>query len=355
MVASAASNQTGAAVGAHAFPAIGPAGVVAVRQLVAAAVLLPMARPDLRRMSWAQWWPVLLLGLVFATMNLSLYTAVDRIGLGLAVTLEVLGPLAVALLGSRTRRDLIFALLAGLGVWVLVLPGPSSDWIGIGLSLLSACCWASYIVLNRLAGRRLDGIAAPALGSAVAALLNLPVAVVLLAQGRFGTTALLYAVAAGVLSSVLPYTADLIALRHVSARFFGLVSSVHPVMAALAGLILLGQALATHEWLGMIMIITVNAAAVLDSRRSPSSGQLTRPVHDRDLQDRGRVAEPATVHVHHALTQVGVGSLVEDQLGPAALHLGEGHRHPGPPGLVGDVPDDRHARDPSQRTEHRRQ
>ena len=100
MLGSAASNQVGAAVGAHAFPTIGPAGVVAVRQFVAAAVLLPVGRPNLRRFTWAQWWPTLLLGLVFATMNLSLYTAIDRVGLGLAVTLEFLGPLAVALGGS---------------------------------------------------------------------------------------------------------------------------------------------------------------------------------------------------------------------------------------------------------------
>jgi hypothetical protein len=92
MTASAASNQVGAAVGAHAFATIGPVGVVAVRQFVAAAVLLPVARPNVRRFTWEQWWPTLLLGLVFATMNLSLYTAIDRIGLGLAVTLEVLGP-----------------------------------------------------------------------------------------------------------------------------------------------------------------------------------------------------------------------------------------------------------------------
>ena len=132
MLGSAASNQVGAAVGAHAFPTIGPAGVVAVRQFVAAAVLLPVARPDLRRLTWSQWWPTVLLGVVFAVMNLSLYTAIDRIGLGLAVTLEVLGPLAVALLGSRTRIDLICALAAGAGVYVLVLPGPSSDFLGIG-------------------------------------------------------------------------------------------------------------------------------------------------------------------------------------------------------------------------------
>src|SRR5690242_10919474 len=144
MVGSGASNQVGAAVGAHAFATIGPAGVVAVRQFVAAAVLLPVARPDLRRFTWAQWWPTLLLGLVFATMNLSLYTAIDRIGLGLAVTLEFLGPLAVALLSSRSRADLLCAVAAGAGVYVLVLPGPSSDVLGIGLGLVAAACWASY-------------------------------------------------------------------------------------------------------------------------------------------------------------------------------------------------------------------
>src|SRR5687768_246656 len=92
MLGSGASSQIGAAVGAHAFATIGPAGVVAVRQFVAAAVLLPAARPAFRRFTWAQWWPTLLLGLVFATMNLTLYMAIDRIGLGLAVTLEFLGP-----------------------------------------------------------------------------------------------------------------------------------------------------------------------------------------------------------------------------------------------------------------------
>jgi inner membrane transporter RhtA len=282
MVASAASNQTGAAIGAHAFPTIGPAGVVAVRQFVAAVVLLPVARPDLRRMRWSQWWPVLLLGVVFATMNLSLYTAVDRIGLGLAVTLEVLGPLAVALLGSRTRLDLICALVAALGVWVLVRPGPSSDWFGVALGLLAACCWASYIILNRIAGRRFDGIEAPALGSAVAAVLNLPVLLFLVPS----TSSVLYAAAAGILSSVLPYTADLIALRHVPARFFGLFMNVHPVMAALAGLLLLNQPLSIHELVGMAIIITVNAISVAltasprraETRRRPDAARRSHPV-----------------------------------------------------------------------------
>src|SRR5688500_13606231 len=120
MLLGAASNQIGAGIGAHAFPAVGPVGVVAVRQLVAAAVLLPAARPPLRQMTWRQWWPVLLLAAVFGVMNLSLYTAIDRIGLGLAVTLEFLGPLAVALAGSRSRRDLLLAVVAAAGVYVLV-------------------------------------------------------------------------------------------------------------------------------------------------------------------------------------------------------------------------------------------
>jgi inner membrane transporter RhtA len=264
MVGSAASNQVGAAIGAHAFDAIGPAGVVAVRQWVAAAVLLPVARPAVRRMTWPQWWPVLLLGVVFAVMNLSLYTAVSRIGLGLAVTLEVLGPLAVALLGSRTRLDLTCALLAGLGVYVLVLPGPSSDFLGIGCGLLAAACWASYIHLNRLLGKRLDGLAAPALGTSVSALLNLPVLFLV----DFSGAALLYAAGAGLFATVIPYAADLIALRHVPTRFFGLFMSVHPVMAGVAGLVLLGQRLAAHEWVGIAMIIAVNAAAVVLNSRT---------------------------------------------------------------------------------------
>ncbi|WP_369007800.1 EamA family transporter, partial [Modestobacter versicolor] len=149
MLGSALSNQVGAAVGAHAFGAIGPPGVVAVRQVVAAAVLLPVARPPLRRMTWPQWWPVLLLAVVFGCMNLALYTAIDRIGLGLAVTLEFLGPLGVALAASRSRRDLLIAAAVAAGVYVLVLPGPSSDGWGIAVGMAGGACWAAYIVLNR--------------------------------------------------------------------------------------------------------------------------------------------------------------------------------------------------------------
>jgi len=280
MSGSALSNQVGAAVGAHAFHVVGPAGVVAVRQWVAAAVLLPLARPPLRRMSWPQWWPVLLLAVVFGVMNLSLYTAIDRIGLGLAVTLEFLGPLGVALAGSRSRRDLGMAVTAAGGVYLLVLPGASSDYLGLALGVLAATCWAAYIVLNRVAGARLPGLQAPAVASALCAVAYLPVLMLLTAQGRLAGAPLLYAVAAGVLSSAVPYAADLVALRFVPYRFFGVFMSVHPVLAALVGTALLSQYLVLHEWLGIAVVVLTNVAAVASGGGAaplPDSGATIAP------------------------------------------------------------------------------
>ena len=276
MLGGATSNQVGAAVGAHAFDALGPAGVVAIRQLVAAAVLLPASRPRLRSMTWAQWRPVLLLAVVFAIMNSSLYAAIDRIGLGLAVTLEFIGPLAVALLGSRRPRDLLAAIAAGVGVYVLVLPDASSDWWGISLALVAAACWAAYILINRTAGQRMTGLQAPALAAAIAAVLYLPVLVVLGAQGRLTGLPLAYALVAGLLSSVVPYAVDLLALRHVSPAFFGVIMSANPVIAALAGLVILGQALDAHEWIGIIIVVSANVYATILASRTSVSGTSLR-------------------------------------------------------------------------------
>jgi inner membrane transporter RhtA len=280
VLAGGTSSQVGAGLGAHAFAAVGPAGVVAVRQLVAAAVLLPAARPALRRMTWAQWWPALLLGVVFGAMNLSLYSAIDRIGLGLAVTLEFLGPLAVALLGPRSRRDLLTAAAAAAGVYVLVLPGPSSDYAGIGLGLVAAGCWAAYIVLNRVAGERLPGLQAAAVGTGLSALVAMPLIVVLLTQGRLQGLPLLYAVAAGVLASVIPYAVDLTALRHVPQRLFGMLMSTYPVLAGLVGLVLLGQVLDLHEWVGVAVVVVTNAVAFAGAGRAPDAEPLV-PGHER--------------------------------------------------------------------------
>ncbi|MEI5036310.1 EamA family transporter [Streptomyces sp. S1A(2023)] len=267
MLGSGLSNQAGASVAALAFPVIGPAGVVAVRQWVAAVILGAVGRPRLRHFTAAQWRPVLGLALVFAGMNLSLYMAIDRIGLGLAVTLEFLGPLTVALAGSRRRIDLAAAGAAAGAVAVLMRPTPSTDYLGIGLALLAAACWACYILLNRTVGIRLPGLEGSAAAAIVSAVLYLPVGAWALWHHPPTPTALGCALVAGVLSSAVPFLADLLALRRVPAHFFGVFMSVNPVFAALVGLVVLGQRLDVPAWLAIAVIVAANTAAVSTARR----------------------------------------------------------------------------------------
>ncbi|WSX08509.1 EamA family transporter [Streptomyces sp. NBC_00988] len=266
MAGSGLSNQLGAAIGSLAFPVIGPVGVVAVRQYVAAVVLFAVGRPRLREFTWRQWWPVLLLAVVFGTMNLSLYTAIDRVGLGLAVTLEFLGPLSIALAATRRRTDACCALIAVAGVVTLMRPRPSADYLGMGLGLLAAGCWASYILLNRTVGRRIPGAQGSATAAGVSALMFLPVGIVVAVRHPPTLTAAACAVAAGVLSSAVPYLADLFTLRRVPAPAFGLFMSVNPVLAAVVGWIGLGQRLGWAEWAGIGAVVTANALSILTAR-----------------------------------------------------------------------------------------
>ncbi|MEU9433087.1 EamA family transporter [Streptomyces sp. NPDC048252] len=267
MVGSGLSNQTGAAIGSLAFPVLGPTGVVAVRQYVAALVLLAVGRPRLRSFTRQQWGPVLLLALVFGTMNLSLYTAVDRIGLGLAVTLEFLGPLTIALAAARRRVDACCAVIAAAGAVTLMRPQPSTDYPGMGLGLLAAACWASYILLNRTVGRRVPGAQGAAAAAAVSAVLFLPVGVVVVLRHPPTAQSVGFAVAAGVLSSAVPYLADLFTLRHVPAAAFGLFMSVNPVLAALVGRFGLGQDLGLVDWSAIAAVVCANALSILVPRR----------------------------------------------------------------------------------------
>ncbi len=268
MAGSGLSNQTGAAIGSLAFPVLGPTGVVAVRQYVAAVVLCAVARPRPWSFTRRQWGPVLLLALVFGTMNLSLYTAVDRIGLGLAVTLEFLGPLAIALAAARRGIDACCAVIAGAGAVTLMRPQPSTDYLGMGLGLLAAGCWASYILLNRTVGRRLPGVQGPAAAAAVSALAFLPVGLAVVVREPPTAAAVGYAVAAGVLSSAVPYLADLVTLRSVPPAAFGLFMSVNPVLAALVGRVGLGQRLGLVDWAAIGAVVCANALSVAVPRRA---------------------------------------------------------------------------------------
>jgi inner membrane transporter RhtA len=273
MTGSAASNQAGAATAALAFPVLGPAGVVAVRQWVAGALLLAAARPKFTSFTREQWRPVVALALIFATMNLSLYAAIDRIGLGLAVTLEFLGPLSVALLASRRIIDLGCALIAGTAVAVLARPQPSTDYAGIFLALLAAACWAGYILVNRVVGARVPGSQGPAAAAGLSALLYVPVGIWVLASHPVTAAALGRAATAGLLCSAVPMVADMLALRRVPARFFGVFMSVNPVFAALTGLIVLGQSLGLADWLAVVAIVTANAVSASTGKQARGSSQ----------------------------------------------------------------------------------
>ncbi|RKT88090.1 inner membrane transporter RhtA [Saccharopolyspora antimicrobica] len=267
LLGSGLSNQLGAAIGSMAFPVIGPAGVVAVRQWIAAVLLLGVGRPRLRAFTLPQWRLVLSLAAVFATMNLSLYAAIDRIGLGLAVTLEFLGPLAVALAGSRRWLDLGCAVIAAAGVVVLTRPQPSTDYVGIGLALLAAVCWAGYILLNRAVGRKLPGAQGSAAAAGISGLVFVPVGVLVLLHNPPTAGALLCAAGAGLLASAVPFLVDLLALRRIPAAAFGVFMSVNPVLAAGVGVVVLGESLQVVQWLSIAAIVAANAVSVTSGLR----------------------------------------------------------------------------------------
>lgn len=289
MLGSALANQSGAAVGALAFPVIGPIGVVAIRQWVAGAILLLVARPNFRSFTRSQWIPVVGLAAVFAAMNLTLYVAIDRIGLGLAVTLEFLGPLAIGLAGGLTRKVSrigrivtgICALLAVIGVALLSRPQPTSDYFGVVLGLLAAACWASYILLNRTVGERFAGVDGSAAAGAVSAVVYVPIGVVVLIAHPPTPNALVCGFTAGVLASVVPFVADVLALRRVSTHFFGIFMSVNPVCAAIIGTLVLGDVLSGLDWIAIALVALANVGAVLssaDRRSSTPSASALSPV-----------------------------------------------------------------------------
>lgn len=273
---SASSVQAGAAVGATLFPLIGPFGVTGLRQVVSAVTLLAIARPPLKQFGLRRLTPALLLGVVLVGMNFSLYSAVQRIGLGLGVTVEFLGPLAIALLGAgatsrraTTARIACGALaLAGIVLITDPLTGARTDPVGLAFGAAAAVLWAAYILLGQRAGA-LPGVTGTAVASLVGTVFTLPGLVLLLLAVPPAELprVLLLGTITGVLSSALPYSIDLLVLRRMPRSLFGMLQSLHPVAAAVLGLLVLGQVLGGVQVAGVAAVCLANVLAVLAARR----------------------------------------------------------------------------------------
>ena len=274
-------SQFGAALGASLIPLIGPFAAVSLRQIVASVVLLAVARPRLRQRSLVQLRPAILLGVVMAVMNTCVYLAIAHLGLGLAITLEFVGPLALTLIASRRALDVLAAVAAGAGVvlvtGVLGSGSVTPDLLGICFALGGAAAWAGYILLNRRVGRGLPGFEGSAIAATVAAVLCAPVGFLTAQSSLFDPRVLLFGLIAGLLSSALPYAVDMFVLRRIPARIYGLVASLNPVAAVLSGLIILGETLAWSQVAGVVLVTVASAVALGRGAREVAPDLLETP------------------------------------------------------------------------------
>jgi inner membrane transporter RhtA len=266
------SVQFGAAVAAGLIRALGPVLTVTIRLDVAAAILLAFARPSLRGRTRGDWVAVALLGVTLAAMNFAFYQAIARLPLGVVTTIEFLGPLGLAAAASRRPRDFLAVVVALAGV-IAVSGALTASWdgldpLGFAFTIAAAVGWAAYILCNRAVGQRwlqLDGLAV-AMGAA--ALLVTPLGIAS-AHGVSSAAQLGAGVLIGILSSVVPYSLELLALRRIETRTFGILLSLEPAVAALAGLLVLGQTLAVSQVLGMALVVLASAMVMAAHRGAP--------------------------------------------------------------------------------------
>ncbi|HET8755907.1 MAG TPA: EamA family transporter [Solirubrobacteraceae bacterium] len=263
VIAAVTSLQFGAGFAVTLFDELGPGGAAFLRQAFAALVLLALWRPRLR----GDLHLAAAFGITLGLMNLCIYEAMDRIPLGIAVTIEFWGPLAVAVAGSRRALDLLWVALAATGIVLLAGPGGSLDAAGVAFALAAGGLWALYILLSARVGRVFPGGSGLAIAMVFAALVTLPAGV----GGELLRPELLAAGAAVALaSSVIPYSFELEALRRLPANVFGVLMSLEPAVAALAGLIVLGQALDALEWVAIALVVVASAGATGLHQRSRS-------------------------------------------------------------------------------------
>jgi inner membrane transporter RhtA len=265
-----ASVQFGAALAKSLFDEVGVGGTVFLRVLFAAVILAAVWRPAVVGRSRSDWRLVAAFGLVLAAMNLAFYQSLERIPLGVAVTFEFVGPLGVAIAGSRRALDVAWVVLAAAGIVLLSDFGTADlDRLGVALALVAGGFWAAYILLSVRVGRAFPGGGGLALAMVVAAAMLVPVGV----ADAGGELLVLWILAVGaavaVLSSAIPYTLEMEALRRLPAGVFGVMMSTEPAVAALAGFILLGEGLATRELVAILLVVTASAGAARNARVPP--------------------------------------------------------------------------------------
>ena len=256
-----ASVQVGATVARHLFAFLGPAGTVFVRVAFGAGILLAIARPRWPRFDARQWRAIVLFGLIVAGMNLCFYEAIARIPLGVAVTIEFVGPLGVAIAGSRRPLDLAWAAMAAAGVVLLSLSGGMVTTLGLLFALGAAAGWASYIVISQRVGRLVPGGDGLAFALAVGGLALLPFGIAGAGGGLLNVRNLGIGLVVAILSSAIPFSLEFAALRRLSRQLFGILMSLEPAMGAAAGFLLLGQQLSLRDVVAIGLVIAASAGA----------------------------------------------------------------------------------------------
>ena len=287
VLAAIASVQFGSAVARTLFDDLGAAGVTLLRLGIAALVLAVATRPDVRAWPAAAWRAAALLGVVMAGMNLLFYLSLRTVPLGIAVTVEFVGPLLLALVQTRRLLDLLWALSAAAGVTLLGLesggtgPSAGAPLGGLALALLAGLCWAGYIVFSARLGSLVPGTGGLAVSLAVGALLVLP-----FGAGGAGAVIgepglLIGATVVALLSSVFSYGLEINALRRIPTRVFGILMSLEPAAAALAGLLVLGQRLGAAEIVALLLVTLASAGVTLarrDRDRGPAPQAVVEPL-----------------------------------------------------------------------------
>ncbi|MGO1539382.1 MAG: EamA family transporter [Leucobacter sp.] len=265
--------QFGNAFAGSFFAELGPLGASALRLGLSAVIIALIVRPRVRSWSGRTWLAAVLLGCGLGGMNMMIYLAIDRIPIGIAVTIELLGPLTVAAAGSRRVVDALWVLIAVGGVALLgIEPGHALDPEGMLLAGGAAVCWALYILASSRLGPRVRGIDGITVAIAVAAIVVVPFGAVDAVAGIvISPVLLLIFLGVAVFTSIVPYTLEFMALKSMSSRVFGVLSSLGPAVAALAGLIVLQQVLSLMQVLAIALVVVASVGVVATSRPRAST------------------------------------------------------------------------------------